>query len=1003
MNKMFISKGVIQGLIILFLLVIIGIVLAFLFAPQKLEAPPKSKISYEPNPEKRGAQKPKGGYDEVMSDLPSPEVGGKFEGTIKEELRTSVSDAVPASEEGVEELKEMSLSVNVVDAQTNQPIAGAQVTLENLVVYRAGPGIRTIASPVFTQGQRFQSLKVRGPFTTNGQGKAILKFYNKDISEKNTRLRVVVKAQGYAQSEEPLPAIQGDKLPEITIKLFGGGGIEGKVVEEGSNFGAKGVKVYIDDSENPYAKNGKSLPVEFVVSDENGEFKFDGLMPGIYGLYVSVEGTPYLPSKKEIPYKKVTILSPGDVQKGVVLKVSPAGMIWGYVTSVDGEPVAGAEITLTTSQSLFTQAVNAFLKREAPLSAVSGEDGYYEMGGVPLNQEWRLYVAGHGSYTPQLSDVFALTPQYRVVRVDINLFDGASLSGRVTEPDGTPISGAEVMCMPEYSAIFSPLDQPTAFKSAVSKDNGEFEISGLPAGNFQILAWKSGYKVPLAGIKFVSDGYSKNSGINLVLEKIEAGEYTVFGKVTNVRGDPLSGADVTLEGVTTAGFQSVSESTTTDSAGNYKFEGVNIGYYELRVSFPGYVTRTVYSVKFNQPTDVTLQTFGVIRGQVFVKETNSPLDDPFTVEAKPAPISVDETGGVTLAQYTTEPVEISVTNPEGRFELQIGPGTFEVVARAEGYAEGKTQVVVREGDTVEVKIYVSKQGGVIAGKVNIRGGGNPQGTRVILVQSDSETEAMARALLGEDSSYTKVQVIGEDGLFRFETLPEGNYVVIAQHDNYSPGNSGLISLAAGQRIENITITLGTGGVLEGHIYLDGKLAPNALVVILGPGGIKTTNADENGFYQFDGLSSGVYQLVASPVGSDPNNMDLQGLFQTRGVPVEVKEGQVTRYDFGRMGGIRIEGMCNPPPPIGGIALLRPPTGRPFAFGQVVDMDELVGSMSTMVNPLGGSFVLEDVPSGQWQLDVYYVQFGRGVRYVYSTIIEVSGEQPVVNVNCMVRL
>lgn len=1004
MGRIFISKGIIQGVVIIVLLVIIGIALAFLFAPQKPEAPPKSKIEYAPKPDNKSSGKIQKEGDSLTPD--SSGIISKISSRDDEERVRNVigetSKNIPSVMEE-DELKEFSLNVIVIDGGNNQPIPKAQVTLENLVVFRGGGRIKTMTSPVFGQTQKIESLRVRGPVTTDGEGRAILKFYNKDISDKNARLRVVARANGYAQGEELLPPIQDDKPIQMIIKLYGGGSIEGRVIEEGTNTGAKGVKVCIDESENPYVKEGKALPVQSIPTNEEGNFKFDGLMPGTYGLYVSVEGTPYLPSKKEVPYKKVTILSPGDVQKGVILKVSPAGMIWGYVTNLAGEPIQGAEITLTTSQSIFTQAVNAFLTRQAPISAVSGEDGYYEMGGVPLNQEWRLYVAGHGSYTPQLSDVFALTPQYRVVRVDINLFDGASVSGRVTEPNGTPIVGAEVICMPEYSAIFSPLDQPTAFKGTTSKENGEFSINGLPPGNFQILAWKSGYKMPLSGLKFASDGFSQSSGINLVLERIEAGEYTVYGKVTNVRGEPLSGADVRLEGVTTAGFQSISESTTTDSGGNYRFEGVNIGYYELRVSYPGYVTRTLYSVRFNQPTDVVLQTFGVIRGQVLVKETNSPLDIPFTVEAKPSPINVDETGGYTLAQYTSEPVEISVTNPDGRFELQVGPGSFDVIARAEKYAEGRVQVVVREGETVETKIYVSQQGGVIAGKVSIKGGGNPQGTKVILVQAESETEATARALLTEEDTFTRTQVVAEDGLFRFETLPEGSYVVIAQHEGYSTGNSGLITLSSGQKIENINIVLGTGGILEGHIYLDGKLAPHALVVILGPGGIKTTNADENGFYQFDGLSSGVYQLVASPVGTDPDNMDLAGLFQTRGVPVEVKEGVVTRFDFGRMGGVRIEGVCNPAPPIGGIALLRPPTGRPYAFGQVVNMDELVGSMSTMVNPLGGSFVFEDVPTGEWQLDIYYIQFGRGVRYVYSSIIEISGEQPVVNINCMVRL
>lgn len=996
------SRGIIEAVVILVLLVGIGIALAFLFAPQKPEAPPRSNISYEDKPAS-ATPSSKEQYDEVLPEVSLPPTEKQ---TKEQPAQIAPTPEGKSDTKSVEELKEFPVAVKVIDGRTNQPISGARVTLASAITKRRAPKFQSIGLPL-TGRTHVEPLTIRGPFSTNKEGVAQLTVYNTDIAQfKRENIRIIVKSGDYTQGEEVLPEVKEDSPTEITVSLYKGGTVEGKVVEEDTGKGAGGVKILIDESSNPFIDQGKTTPSTSVISDEEGNFQITGLIPGTYGLYVSTEGTPYLPSKKEFPYKKVAITSPEDVQKGVIFKVSPAGLIWGYILNMSGEPVSGAEIMLTTSQSIFSQAVNAVLTREVPNTTTSDETGYYEMGGVPLNQEWRLYVTAGGTYTPQLSDVFALTPSYRVVRVDVNVFDGTSVSGFVLDTSGNPVPKAEIVCMPEYSAIFSPLDQPTTFRNATTQEDGSYSITGIPQGNYQILAWKAGYKVPLSGVKFASDGYSKLGGINITLEPVEAGEFSVFGKVTNPQGEPLSGAEVNLEGVTTTGFQSEKHSTTTDSGGNYRIDGVNIGYYELRVSYTGYVTRTLYSVRFDQPTDVVLQTFGVIRGQVLVKETNSPLDQPFTINAAPAPFSADSSGGIAIAQYTTEPTESSFTNPEGKFELQLGPGAFELTASAEEYVEGKAQVVVQEGQTADVQIFVSKQGAVVAGKVTIRGSGNPQGTSVYLIQSTSETEAMTRALLGGELSGGKMQIVGEDGAFRFESVAEGDYVVIAQHEGYAMGSSGLITLQAGQHLENINITMGSGGGLEGHVYIDGNIAPNALVVILGPGGTKTTNTDESGYYFFDGLTSGTYQMVAVPVGSTPSDVsdiNMSGLFESRGVPVEVKEGQTTRFDFGRMGGIRIEGHCNPSPPVGGVALLRPPTGRPFAFGQVVNMDELVGSMSTMVNPLGGTFVFEDVPTGEWQLDIYYVQFGRGVRYVYSTVIVVRGDEPVMNVECMVRL
>jgi len=1000
-KRIFISRGMVQAIFVLVLLIAIGIVIAFLFAPQKPEAPPRSNISYQNQLPTQQEKKPAKQYDEILPDVPPPQTKVPPTDSSIQPPASPLTDSEVSSED---ETKSFTVLVKVLDGQNKQPLSGAKVILSAVTTRRYSSSLRGFS--VVSGQTTVEMYQIRGPYSTSKEGTTEVVVYDKDIERFKGRenIRIIAKYGNYTQAEEVLPELQEDSTNEMTITLYKGGSVEGKVIEEGSGKGASGVKIIIDEGLNPFKEQGKSTPAISTVSDEEGNFKMEGLIPGTYGLYISIEGTPYLPNRKEFPYKKVTINSPQDEQKGITFKVLPAGMIWGYVMNISGEPVSGAEILLTTSQSIFSQAVNALLTQETPKSTSSDANGYYEMGGVPLNQEWRLYVTGSGGYTPQLSDVFALTPSYRVVRVDINLFDGASVSGFVRDTAGNPVERAEVICMPEYSAIFSPLDQPTTFKNVNTQGDGSYFISGLPQGNYQILAWKAGYKVPMSGYKFASDGYTKVSGINITLEPVEAGEFSVFGKVTNPQGQPLSGADVRLEGITTAGFHSEEHSTTTDSAGMYKIEGVNIGYYELRVSYPGYVTRTLYSVRFNQPTDVVLQTFGVIRGQVLVKETNSPLETPFTIEAKPMPYSTDDMGDIAFAQYATETAESSFTHPEGRFEMQLGPGAFELTASADEYVEGKTQALVREGETVEVKVYVSKQGAVVAGKVNIRGGGNPQGTRVLLIQAESETEAMSKALFADDVSGGKMQIVGEDGTFRFESVAEGNYVVIAQHEGYAMSNSGLLTLSAGQRLENVSITLSSGGGLEGHVYIDGQLAPNALVIILGPGGTKTTNTDANGYYYFDGLSGGIYQLVASPVGSaDVDDINMSGLFETRGVPVEVKEGQTTRFDFGKMGGIKIEGRCNPSPPIGGIALLRPPTGRPFAFGQVVNMDELVGSMSAMVNPLGGGFIFEDVPSGEWQLDIYYVQFGRGVRYVYSAVIEVKGDEPVMNINCMVRL
>ncbi|MGC9054965.1 MAG: carboxypeptidase-like regulatory domain-containing protein, partial [Candidatus Hydrogenedens sp.] len=419
-KKVFIPRGMIQAILVLVLIVIIGIALAFLFAPQKPEAPPRSNITYENKPAEQSNKKPMQQHDETLPDItPLPTEAQSKVPTTQEPSGIQETAITPSKSER----KIFTILVKVVNGQNNQPIAGSIVMLSSTTARRYRPSLARFS---VTSGRTtIEPYHIRGPFRTNNEGIAEVIVYDTDIEQfKKENLRLIAKYGDYTQGEEPLPELQEEKPVEVTITLYKGGSIEGRVVEEGSGKGASGVKIIIDEGLNPFKQQGKTTPSIPVVSDEEGNFKLEGLIPGTYGLLISIEGTPYLPNKKEFPYKKVTITSPQDVQKGIIFKVLPAGMIWGYVLNMAGEPVSGAEVLLTTSQSIFSQAVSALLTQEAPISTVSDSNGYYEMGGVPLNQEWRLYVTGTKGYTPQLSDVFALTPSYRVVRVDINVFDG---------------------------------------------------------------------------------------------------------------------------------------------------------------------------------------------------------------------------------------------------------------------------------------------------------------------------------------------------------------------------------------------------------------------------------------------------------------------------------------------------------------------------------------------------------------------------------------------------
>ena len=83
--------------------------------------------------------------------------------------------------------------------------------------------------------------------------------------------------------------------------------------------------------------------------------------------------------------------------------------------------------------------------------------------------------------------------------------------------------------------------------------------------------------------------------------------------------------------------------------------------------------------------------------------------------------------------------------------------------------------------------------------------------------------------------------------------------------------------------------------------------------------------------------------------------------------------------------------------MGGLAVLRYP-GPPFAApGEIVDITELTGQ-SAGIAPTG-DFLLEDVLQGEWQVDIYYLEFGApgtlvGARYMHSELVTVEGQDVI---------
>ena len=949
-NKTSISTLQIIAAAMIILGVLVG--LAFFMAQPKPEAPPKSKITYQEPPTAKPQPKT-AGTDEPFVPVPSPTPAVA---APADQTAAVVAAAAPENE------VQYRITGTVTNAADKSPVAKARVTASRM----PSPGE---APPPRKPGRRGPDPNDAGYATTKEDGTYEVVLMKPGV------FSVEFTAKGLITGKKISDALTPEQPErELNIELSSGATVSGRVKVTGSAVGAPDLKVYVEHG--PETK-----------TDADGRYDLAGLAPGESGVVVELRGTEYV-AGKALPFQKVKIATVSDHLKNVDFEVDVAGIVWGYVTSGNKQPVPNADVVLCTSDSPLSQALNSMVKQAPPLSNKSGDDGYYELRGVPLNQPWRLYATCKES-APQLADPFLLTKDLRSVRIDVFLFSGSNVLGVVKSDKGEVIQDADISCIPAYSKLLSPVEAPQAFRGARSDEAGQFTITQLPPGEYQLFARKKGFKISAMGYPIYPDGYS-DIKVELTLASADDGQYRVFGVVKDNKGAAVDGANIKLSGMSGATFDAMVRTTTSAGDGKFNFDGVNTGYYSLEVTKEGFAPTTMRRVRLNEEIQLVLKQTAMIRGFVTARDTGK-APPTYTVDAYP--MSAGGEGKLDMMTMMSGATNsMSFSNPDGSFEMSVNAGAYRLEAKAEGYAPARAEVDVQAGQVMDgVKLVLDNRGGTISGTVYAGDGSSVQGAQVTLIEASSPAEAM---MMLPSAQGANTQQVGADGSFSFENLAAGSYIVVAKHPRYATGTSEMIDVAQGGKQDNVRVRLGFGGGVEGYVYKQGQVSVGAVVMVVGNGATKSATTDKSGHYLIDGLATGTYQAMVTEISSG----DISSIYGARGLQVSVQEGQTARCDFGSQSGARIEGQCVPGPTsmLGGRVVLHMPGGVPVPLGGMADVSQLMGQ-SSGVNPMG-NFTLEDVAQGDWQLDVYYFELGGAnplqVRYVHTELVTVAESQVI---------
>jgi hypothetical protein len=491
-------------------------------------------------------------------------------------------------------------------------------------------------------------------------------------------------------------------------------------------------------------------------------------------------------------------VSGGNVTEIGTIRLSRGGSIVGTVVDASAEPVPGATIgTIASAPRIYQERVVS-----------SDQKGRFQIRGL---MDGKIgVVASHLSYAETRLENIEVDSTARPSELEIVLRRGGALEGVVRTRDGTDIAGRTIQVHPQGRPYHS------MERGARTSEDGSFRIEHLPAGKLTAsLQHTEGDGMYAVQSREVDIAEGETTYVEFHSRRV-----VVQGQVRR-GGSALSGVEIELmpEGPFSASYGGISR-VGPPTAGPRYLTGISDedGYYELLVGEPGEysVSASAYGVGLPSRT-VTIPDveslaldldFGgaVVSGRVVEKETDAPVAGAF-VEASSTKLSAGGSGAG---------LEVG---PDGLFELELEPGEFAIVVRAEGYATAMEKVAVEEGGRSDL-VFALSSGRRITGRILDTSGRGVGNLRVMSLEDSPDISAPPMHM-----GYARTI---PDGSFSLDDLAQGRYNVLA--GNGLAGFAFLPSVPSGT--EDLELVLRPGGKVE-VLVVDGEgtAIANAIAVV----------------------------------------------------------------------------------------------------------------------------------------------------------------------------
>lgn len=485
---------------------------------------------------------------------------------------------------------------------------------------------------------------------TDGEGRFLLS------SLEPGPLSLEVHAPGYRTLQLPSLRISDEEDPEpLEILVEPGAVLEGRVLDgRGEPLPRAQVEVFLPSSSRRFG---------LILTDENGHYQVDGLGPGEHRLEARLWGRPFSPRRAE----GRIVLGDSGIHR-LDLRMPAGAGVSGRVLDENGEPLAGAWISLVPSSGSPRHA----------LGARSTVDGSFRVEEVP-DGVYRLF-GGTRSHTQMAEPDEVSVAGREIDGLVIRLGRGATITGRILGA-AEDLRDLFLEARPEGAA------EPYTMGDLVAK--GVYRIAPLMPGTWQVTA-----SLP-SGLS-ATGTVRVNAGEEAVLDLEMPRGRNLTGRVL-LDGRPLPGAQVI--GHLPEGTQDPmgrEPRTATRHDGSFELRNLQPGRLFLVVSDRA----VVYSESLDLSTDREV-TVAILSGRLsghVLAATGEPIDRA-TISLRREP----ELGDWSQAAQVS-------TDETGAFEApRLAAGSYRITVSREGFGPVSQTVTVTPGGTAEVQVVLEAQ------------------------------------------------------------------------------------------------------------------------------------------------------------------------------------------------------------------------------------------------------------------------------------------------------